>query len=66
MIVHPSDPMVDNDKLVRCPKCERLMAFHNVRTETDDSGRPERVELYLCFTHGFYRLGKQGSLIPGA
>jgi hypothetical protein len=56
--------MVPNETLVRCPKCDRLMTSHNVRMETNDFGQSDRVETYICFTHGFYRFDKNQSLRP--
>ena len=51
-------PCSDEAKLSppHCPRCGKLLANHASRQEMDRDGKPERVHVYLCFTHGFYTL----------
>jgi hypothetical protein len=48
-----------------CPKCRQTLTFHNARTEPKPKGRSERIEVYFCREHGFWRLGSSGKLIAG-
>jgi hypothetical protein len=37
-----------------CPKCGQLLLNHGARTEMDGQGNPETVDMFLCYTHGFF------------
>ena len=48
-----------------CPKCATLLVNHGARTEMDDEGKPETVDMLLCLTHGFYTFRESKGLKAG-
>jgi len=48
-----------------CPKCQQTLTFHNLRTEATPDRQSERIEVYFCREHGFWRVGANGKLVAG-
>lgn len=48
-----------------CPHCRQPLKVHNTRTESNAKGQYERVEIYLCILHGFFRVSESQPLTSG-
>ena len=48
-----------------CPKCRTLLVNHGARTEMDNEGKPETVDMFLCYTHGFFTFRQSEGLRAG-
>jgi hypothetical protein len=48
-----------------CPKCRTLLLNHGARTEMDEEGNPETVDMLLCYTHGFFTFRESQGLKAG-
>ena len=48
-----------------CPKCGKLLVNHASRSELDGQGNPEPVQMFLCYTHGFFTFRPSKGLQDG-
>ena len=47
-----------------CPRCRESLTLHNTRIEVTE-GNTERVDVYFCIKHGFFRATGSQPLTPG-
>jgi hypothetical protein len=47
-----------------CPQCLQALSLHNTRVDVT-ADKAERVDVYFCIKHGFYRATDKGPLTPG-
>jgi hypothetical protein len=47
-----------------CPKCGQKLTLHNTRIDVI-ADKAERVDVWFCITHGFFRFTESEGLKPG-
>ena len=48
-----------------CLKCGTRLHTHAHRTEPNTAGQPEKVQIYMCYQHGFFTYRKSRGLVTG-
>jgi len=61
----PDPPATNKPLAFNCPKCGQALRPHAYRTEIDAGGQPEKVYVYMCFTHGFFTFKDSTGLVEG-
>jgi hypothetical protein len=63
----PALPMSTDERprTFGCLKCGAQLHTHALRTEPNAAGQTEKVQIYMCYQHGFFTHRKSTGLVPG-